>query len=152
MNKVTFWLSTDVFWYVFYLLLTYDLFSSYWQSLRLTGDSRIAFLVWIGCFVLINGIFIISQNINSIAFARNSDNNIRSFLNRKILLFLCQNILLFFCESYFYIIVNFSSDPNAPKWLAKFVLYFVLTTAIYWVMIIQMGRNLERSISRETDS
>jgi hypothetical protein len=139
MKKGVFWALTDVVWYIFYLKVTFCLFFTYWESMNLSGDAQIGIFVWFGCLVVINVLFIIGQQVNTLTININNY-SIESYLNRKIKIFIWHNFITFLCGSYFTII---GPDPNPAKWLAKFVFYFLLLSVIYWVLIKFLGRYLK---------
>lgn len=142
MKKLTFFLLTDVLWYVVYVLFTYNMFLTYWRSLGLTGDGKMVVLFGVVCFTVINGIFILIQYANSIKLL-NYQNNKDSYLKKKKIAFLLQNLLVFSIDIFSQAMRWINEDPNAPRWFMYFLLSLIFSSILYWYMINVLGRQLK---------
>jgi len=110
-------------------------------------------VIFILYFFAVNVLFILIQNLHSIA---SSDSKKNKYLIRKTIIFFCHGIILF--AYYIYMCVKeFISDidkyyinfldiyyyPNSLIWLIYFILFIVISNILYQIIIRQLGKSLK---------
>jgi hypothetical protein len=151
MNKLTFFLFTDILWYIIYISLSEYLIILFVRSLEIgSGEGGVGLIAAL-IFLYINSIFVLIQWLNSLFTLKKA-----TYLIIKKYVFICHSIFSF--SFYIYMCVirliddlnNYNIDfldiyyyPNSLMWLIYFVLFIVISNILYQVMISQLGKRLK---------
>lgn len=152
MKKLTFFLFTDILWYIIYISLSEYLTTIFVRSLEIGSGEGGVGLITALIFLYINSIFVLIQWLNSLFSIKKV-----AYLTIKMYIFICHSILFF--SFYIYVCVirliddinNSNIDfldiyyyPNSLKWLIYFILFIVISNILYQIMISQLGKRLKK--------